>query len=437
MRRWAERAGQLRNSEVARRSANNAAYSLADYLLSPILMLLATPFLVARLGLQDYGIWMLANAFVGSVGVLNLGLGDATIKYVSTYRAKMDQVGVARVVRSTLTIYVMLGGLVAAVVFFTSPLLVRRVFNIDPQHQMMAIRAFQIAGAGLVVRSIDSVFTAALRGYERYDLAAKVTMSVRVLTIGAAVVLVLLGHGVVAILLASVVAIALGAGVQAVLARRLVPELSFYPTLHRTALREIFSFGLYSWIQAVGGVIFSQVDRLLIAAMLGTREVAYYSVCLQLAQQVHALAAASFHFLFPLTSGTHEGGNREQLRRIYGRCVFVNFVMATVLALPLIVFGQTILRLWMGVDFASHTHALLAILALAFWLLSINVVPHNALLGLGKVRFVAVSNLAGGLFSALGAIGLISLMGLNGAAVGRLLYGPAISLNYIKAARSM
>lgn len=432
-----EQLKSLRRSEGGRRSASNAAYSAADYLLSPLLMILAAPFLVSRLGLNQYGIWMLANALGGTAAVVSLGLGDATVKYVSGYRGKGAESAVVRVVRSTLTVSGLLGLLIAPIVVGAAPWIADSVFKIATKDHDVAAAAIRLAGIGLVIRSVDSVFLATLRAYERYDLTARVAMTVKIVTIGGAVLLVAAGYGLVEILLSTIVVSVAGVAAQVILSRRLVAGLSLWPLLDRAALRELFGFGMYSWAQGLGGMIFSQADFLLIGAILGSTQLAYYAVCVQLAQQIHGLPAAAFSFLFPLISSRYERNGRTGLKELFGRCVALNVVFAAVLAAPLVFWGRPILTLWMGREFASHAYVLLAILAVAYALLSINVVPHNTLLGLGQVRFVSIVNLAGGVLSLIGVAALLPVIGLNGAGVGRLLYGPVISVNYIRAARSL
>jgi O-antigen/teichoic acid export membrane protein len=74
----------------------------------------------------------------------------------------------------------------------------------------------------------------------------------------------------------------------------------------------------------------------------------------------------------------------------------------------------------------------LAVLAVAYTILAINIVPHYTLLALGSVRFVSVVNIAGGILSLVAAALLIPSFGLLGAAAGRLFYGPAVALNFLK-----
>src|ERR1700737_4199773 len=76
----------------------NAFYGVADYLVLPIGMLLAAPFLLGHLGTAQYGVWVLAGAAVSSGGMVSGSFGDAAIKYVGNCRGRGDWPGVMRIV---------------------------------------------------------------------------------------------------------------------------------------------------------------------------------------------------------------------------------------------------------------------------------------------------------------------------------------------------
>ncbi|MBI3668288.1 MAG: oligosaccharide flippase family protein, partial [Acidobacteria bacterium] len=270
----------------------NASWSTLDYLVLPMLLLLVLPFLVFKLGAEQFGIWMLVNGLTGLTGVLQLGLGDATIKYVSSYRAREDWRSVQRVVRSTFSIYGLLGFFTAGLLYMAAPFLAHHVFRIEPAHQSLAVSAIRVGGIGMVVRFLSSVFTAAVQGCERYDLSARVTIPVKALTMIGVVSVAALGLGILAILWATVLLSAGGAIVMAVVAKRLIPGMVIWPWLDRSALREVFGFGFYSWLHSISTTVFAQADLLLVGALLGTTAVTYYSVCQRLAMQIHALPAA-------------------------------------------------------------------------------------------------------------------------------------------------
>ena len=427
----------LPRSRVFRGSASNSTYSLMEYVAQPALMLVSAPYLVGRLGLDRYGIWMLVSSFAGTIGIFQIGLGDATIKYVSAYRGRGDREGVARIISGTLALSGLLGALPALVLFLAAPFLVHHVFRINPSDYREAIRGIQVGGLILWIQGIYQVFSNALKAYEEYGPPARISVLVKSATIAGAVGLVALGHGVVAILAATFAVISAGAWMQAVAMRRILQVSSFWPRFDRGTWREILGFGVYSWIQNAAGVAFGQADRLLIAMMLGTASLTYYTLCVQVAQQIHGLAVAAFGFLFPHISAKHEAGNRKGVRHVFRLALLMNVGLSLVLATPLVLMGRRLLTIWMGPAFAERSYLVLAVLAVGFFTLSINVVPHMTLLGLGRVRFLSVSNLIGGVCSLAGAALLIPAFGLAGAAAGRLLYGPVISANYWAVAKSL
>jgi O-antigen/teichoic acid export membrane protein len=428
---------KLRRSQAFRGSATNATYSVAEYVMQPLLMIASTPFLAHRLGLDLYGIWMLVSAIAGTMGIFGLGMSDATVKYVSAYRGRNDVPAVIRILRTTLTMTVGAGALAATLIFLAAPILTEKVFKIQTQYQATTLLAIRLGGVVLLLRAVDSVFVSVLRAYETYAPSVRNSILVRVLTIVCALVVVAIGYGVVAIMVATVAATMLGVLLQAASVRRIIPGVSFALTISRDSWAEILSFGFYTWLQNVAGVIFGQADRLLIAALSSTTAVAYYTICVQLAQPVHGFLSAAFNSLFPHISARHEAGDAQGCRRVYRVAIAVNVMVTVLLCAPLIVFGKQILRLWMGPNFAANAYFLLVLLTIAFAILSVNVVPHYTLLALGKARFVSLVNLTGGVLSLIAAAVLIPLLGPIGAALGRMLYAPAITLNYVKVEKSL
>lgn len=414
-------------SHLFRRGMRNAVWNTLDYLVLPLLFLLATPFLVSRLGIQQFGIWMLVNALTGTLSVMHFGLGDATVKYVSSHRARGDWQGVVRVIRSTQTVYGALGIVSAAAVVLGSPLLAGHIFKVEASHQALAIAAIRIGGIGLAVRFVNNVFAAALQGLERYDLSAKVTILTKAATIGGIVVAVALGYGLETLLWISVICAAIGATGLAVVVKSSITDLHFWPMLDRAALHEVFGFGFYSWLGAIAGTIFAQADVLLVGALLGTIAVTYYSVCQKLAMQVHAFLAAGSAFLFPMSSVATEQGDLARMHRIYAGALSVIAVLSAAIGVPIFLFSQSILTHWMGADFASHASGLLKILVFGYALLATSIVPYNVLNGTGRVRMNAALSWSSVAVVISGIFCFAPIFGLVGVAWARLLnIGPLL-----------
>lgn len=411
----------LRRSHLFRKALQNASWSSADYILLPILWLFATPFFVHRLGVAEYGIWMLVNSIVGFMGVMSFGVGDATVKYVSTYRGRKDLDGIILIVRSTLTLYVTLGLITAGLAYVLAPTLIDHVFKVIPQNRDLAVAAVRVGGLGMAVRFLDGIFLSILRGYERYDLAARVNMVSNSATIFLNIALIAAGYGIIEVLLGTISVLFLSGLAKAIVVKIWVErQLRFFPTINRKAIREIFSFGFYSWLQGIASIFLRHVDRLLVASLLGTTALTYYTVCLQVSDQIHAIPAAAAAFLFPLTSAIKERGDVGNLRKIYFAGMNGTTILGLSLAIPVYLFANNILTLWMGADFAQHTTTILTILVFTTALKATSIVPYNYLNGTGFVRLNTIFSFVSGSVVAVTSFFFIGWLGIVGAAWARL-----------------
>lgn len=392
-------------------------------------MLLAAPFLVRKLGMDQYGLWMLVTAILGSMGLLSGGFGDATVRYVSSYRGRNDLLGVERTIRATLAVNGILGTLCGLLVWLAAPL-GRSFFTISQPLQTASIQAVRLSAIILLVRSMESVFVSTLRAFERYGPPVAFNIALRIAVVCSAVMLAALNYGVVAIMAATLLWSVVVLLLQAVAARRVAGPFKVFPSFARGPFAEVVRFGCFSWLQSLAGVSFSYADRFLVAAMLGTEQLGIYVLCVQAAQTIHGLSAAAFNFVFPHISSRYTGGNQQESGRVLRVSMLGSLGLSLGMALVLIVFGKVVLSVWMGAAFAAHAYSVLAILALAYFTLALNVVPHYTLLALGQVRFVSAVNIAGGVASLLAASALIPFFGVVGAALGRLLYGPTTALSF-------
>jgi O-antigen/teichoic acid export membrane protein len=426
----------LGDSRHFRDSATNSAYSVAEYIALPICMLAAAPFLVHHLGLAQYGVWMLVSSILGSVGILSTGFGDATVKYVSAYRAKKNFAGVERTIRATLTINAALGLLFGALVWTVAPVLVQRVFKIESQFHAASIRAIEISAVILWIRSAESVFVSTLRAFECYGPAVKLNIFLRAVVVVSAVIVAALGRGVVPIMLATLFWSAMVVGLQARAARKTAGKFSLVPTFERAALKEVFGFGCFSWLQSLAAVIFNHADRFVIGTMLGAAPVAIYVLCVQVTQPIHGLFAAGFNFVFPHLSARYEAGEVRGPSRVFYLALSLSIAIASVFAFTLILFGKALLRAWMGAPFAHQSYTVLAILAVAYAAMAANVVPHCGLLALGRVRLISALNIAAGVILIFLMAVLIPPFGINGAALGRMGYSIFLAIPYLVSSRN-
>jgi len=135
----------------------NALYSLGEYAVVPILYLAATPYLIRHLGLDVYGIWMLINSMIGLAGALDLGLGDATIRFVALNRARESRAGIIQAINVAFVATIPVSVAASLALFSLAPRFVERLFTIPPDLSPATIQSVRIGAILLVIRMTESI----------------------------------------------------------------------------------------------------------------------------------------------------------------------------------------------------------------------------------------------------------------------------------------
>jgi O-antigen/teichoic acid export membrane protein len=414
-----------------RQAAGNAIYGIADYLTLPIGMLLTAPFLLRHLGAAQYGVWILASAAVSSVGIVSGSSGDAIIKCVGARRRQHNFIGVQQIVRNTISINLLLGGLFSGVLWCFAPYVAQHVVKVDPNLQMICSKSLRIGSALLLVKAVEGVFISTLRAFETYKSTARISIGSRAITIASAVVVALYRGNVIWIMTATLLISCLGLLAQAVALQNKIGKFVILPSWHAETVSEITPFGMFSWLQAISGILFSQADRFFIGFFLGAPSVAAYTLCVQAAQPIHGLISSGMHFLFPHLSARYAVAPIAEIRYKAALALKINVGLVAILSLPLILFGEKLTDLWIGRTFDRRITLIFPIIICSFALLGMNVTAHYVLLAVGNIKVVTYLNCVAGVSMLLFMRVLIPRHGLQGAALARLVYGPVTCLTYI------
>jgi O-antigen/teichoic acid export membrane protein len=415
----------------------NAAYGVLDYAAYPVGMLLVAPIVLHHLGIAEYGIWTLATAAVSTGGIIASGFGDANIQHVASRRGSSNHHALGNSVRSMMGINLTLGTLLALIGWVLAPTAARHIAAYDLIQQHTCLLSLRIASLLMLVRALESVSISTQRAFERYGAAVRISVGVRLLSLAIAAALAYSGHGTVSIMAVTAVLLVLGTWAQFVRLHHLLGGISLQPAFNRETTRALFGFGVFSWLQAVAGVIFGQVDRLLLGVSLGAAAVASYALCVQLAQPIFGLTASGLHFLFPYLSGRVGTISRSEMKRTLQRAFACNLLLVALGAALLLLFGERVLRAWAGATIAEAAAPIFPLIVFGSALLGLSVTATYAMLALGRVRTVAWFSLAGGAAMLLMMSRLLHHSGVEGLAIARLCYGSFSLLLYLPLLRRL
>jgi O-antigen/teichoic acid export membrane protein len=398
----------------------NAAYGVLDYASYPIGMLLVAPVVLHKLGASEYGLWIIATALISAGGIIASGFCDANIQRVAHLRGIGNSDLIPNTVRGILGISMTLGLLLAVATWIAAPYAVTRI----------AI-SLRIASVLILLRSIESVPVSTQRAFEQYRGTVQISTAVRLLTLASAAVLAYLGQRTIGILAATAVLMAFGTHMQFRQLPQFLGAVSLWPRFNPTETRALLGLGIFVWLQAIGGVVFGQLDRIVLGVTLGALAVAPYSLCVQFAHPIFGLTASGLSFLFPYLSGRASTLSISALKRTLLKAFACNLALVIGGAGLLLFEGPRLVRLWAGPVIAASAAKIMVPIVLGSVFMGLSVTGTYAMQALGLFRTVAVISLGSRAAMLLLMIELLHHMGLQGLALSRLCYGSVALLVYL------
>jgi O-antigen/teichoic acid export membrane protein len=387
-------------------------------------MLLVSPIAIRALGVDRYGIWMVATSAISIGAIVASGFGDANIRYVALQRATGNHDALCRAVRSTMGIHVALGSILAATGFLLAPAMTAHLLAPDSGLRADCLWSLRIACLLMLVRAIESVCISTQRAFEKYGAAVRVSLIARLLSVVAAAVLPLIRPSVTSVLIATAGVSVVSVWMQIAKLARLLNNSRLMPSFHREATRALLRFGKFTWIQAVSALLLGQVDRLVTGAALGAAAVSSYAMCVQLSQPIYGITAAGLHFFFPRISMQYAVNDAPKLRRTVFTAVLINWIAVAIGTSVLLFLGDRILHIWGGAAIARAGAAILPVILCSTALSALSVAGSYGMLAMGRVQVVTWLNVAAALLMLLGMLWLLPRNGIQGMAIARLVYGP-------------
>ncbi len=390
---------------------SSASWSLLSTVWFTAVGFLLTPFLTASLGADYYGLFLLVTSISGLLTVMDLGLGQATLRYVAYYYGRNDLAGINRAMGSTSAVYLVTGSLAWAMLFFGAPWLASWL-ALAPADVALGISLLRLTAFNLGLMLVSGAFGAIPPALQRYDINSLVTVAQSALQVVGTVVILRSGGGVYELVLWAVISTLVRQIANVVIAKCLIPRLRLMPLPSRAGLREVFGYGVFATATQMLGIVWKEADRLLVGGLLNTASVAYLSVPKSLVFRGTDAVASLGAALFPRFSVTQD---LEEARRLFLTATWSLLLATSALYVPVTLLFPAFLRLWMGPEFAQESARIGQIIAFSCIIRGAYVPYQNLFQGIGKPQYLTAFYLASGLSSLAFNVALIPSWGLAGA----------------------
>lgn len=340
-----------RSMERYRRAGLTALTSLSAKGITALTMLVSVPLTVDYLGLERYGLWMAISSLIAVLSFADLGIGNGLVNLLAEANGRDDREAAIRYVSNAFILLLGIALLIVVIFLLVYPFVPWTAF-----FKVESDQAARELGPSILLLLICFAVSIPLSLVERIRIGYQegyVNSGWQTL-------------GSVGGLLLVLVAISFEGGLPwLVLAMAGTPILAtagnalhhFYwrrPWLRpdpghrdRATLASLSSIGsqflTFQILTAVG----LASDNLIIARILGATEVAGYAVV----QKLYSLALLPQFIVAPLWPAFGEALTRREYAwagRTLRRGIIVSVLLASLIAIPLFIFGRTIVGWWAG-----------------------------------------------------------------------------------------
>lgn len=407
----------------------NIGSNWARNVLSIVVLMHLTPFVIDELGADVNGVWVTIVSSTLILKLLILGVPMATVRYLAAAVARKDTAAANRALSTCLAMCVALGAgaaLVGAFLYFGFERVLLesdRFDNLSPEVLESARLAFIVlvgqVAIGFAARLPYGLFDA------HHDFVPRNVVMLGELAMRYVLTLILLSYEASLVLLASVQVASMLTefGVALYLTRRRYPELVFsLRAFDRTLIRGVLSFSIFAMLLNLGALFAFRIDALVVGANIGPTAVTHYDIGNKFWEPLTEFLIGIGVVVMPRATQLSTQGKDADLRALFLQWSKIALSLVLCVTLYLIVLGPEFLAWWVGPQFQGDAGLVLqVIMASAIVFLPARGVALPILMGLGKPKAPALAFLAMSLTNLGLSLALVDRLGLLGVALGTAL----------------
>ena len=395
-----------------------AALSYVIIALNAIIGIAYTPFMLRMMGQAEYGLYSLAASMIAYLTVLDLGFGNAIIRYTAKFRTEGKTQEQYEMFGMFLRLYLVIGAiafLIGLGLYFN----VDRMFSdtmsseeLDRIRVMMMLMSFNLAFTFPL-----SIFGSIISAYENFVFQRLVNLVRILLNPLVMIVLLLFGYKAIAMVVVTTI---FNLTTLLINCWYCFHKLHIRVRLARfqwTFMKEVGIYSFWIFLNAIMDRIYWSTGQFILGMYRGAEAVAVYAVAIQLKTMFYMFSTAiSGVFLPKVTGMITKGATDEQVSTLLIKTGRIQYIIMVYILSCFILFGRQFISLWAGQNYEeSYTITLLLFIPTLIPL--IQNVGITILMARNELKFRSLLILIISVLSLIVAIPMVKLYGGIGCAI--------------------
>jgi O-antigen/teichoic acid export membrane protein len=393
----------------------NLLSSAAERVLSTVLTLVILPFQVRMLGMEAYGVLGFVASLQVLFNILDLGLGPTVIREMAadvTGRRSQTRALVQTLSAVYWSIALALGIALAG----SAHWLGTRWLRSEELPVETIVMAMRLIAVSILLRWPVALYVGMIAGAQRLDVVNGIRVFVSLLKLVGGLLVLVTWQSLIPYLAWLAFAAFVEVCLYILTVRRLLPDLSLWARVSRSALRQIWRFSLHMNLLSLSAVLLVQGDRLVISRVLPIAELGFYSVAYSVVTGLAMLQSVVTTALFPALAHQMAAGHASAARERCRTAVQLLMYVTAGFACLVIFYGTPLLEVWISRETAARSAEPMAVLAFAFTLAASVAVPYTLSIAAGQTRVPLALNAVAAAVYIPAVYWLVQAWGIAGAA---------------------
>lgn len=325
--------------------------------LNTIVGLLYTPYMLRMMGQSEFGLYSLVASVIAYLTVLDLGFGNAIVRYTAKFRAEKKTEEQYEMFGMFFLLYLVIG-----IIAFGIGL--GLYFNVDTLfgNTMTAVELSRarimmlLLVANLAFTFPMSIWGSIIQAYEDFVFQKSLNIIRIILNTVVMICLLHFGYKAVAMVVVQTIFNVLTLVVNFIYCRRkLNIHIYFrFKHFHWDFLKEVAIYSFWIFLNAIMDRVYWSTGQFVLGAMVGTAAVAVFAIAIQLeGMYMQFSTAISSVFLPKVTAMVATNRSRKEISDLFIRTGRIQYIVLAYILSGFIIFGRQFIELWAGAGYSD------------------------------------------------------------------------------------
>lgn len=326
-------------------------------ILNTVVGLLYTPYMLRMMGQSEYGLYSLVASVIAYLTVLDLGFGNAIVRYTAKFRAEKKTEEQYEMFGMFFLLYLVIGiiafGIGLGLYFNVGTLFgdTMTAVELGRARIMMLLLV-----ANLAFTFPMSIWGSIIQAYE--DFVFQKSLNIFRIILNTAVMICLLhfGYKAVAMVVVQTIFNVLTLVLNFIYCRRkLNIHIYFrFKHFHWGFLKEVAIYSFWIFLNAIMDRVYWSTGQFVLGAMVGTAAVAVFAIAIQLeGMYMQFSTAISSVFLPKVTAMVATNRSRKAISDLFIRTGRIQYIVLAYILSGFIIFGRQFIELWAGAGYSD------------------------------------------------------------------------------------